>query len=116
MNSTAEIGPSIQIKGKVTAEEPLTIAGQVVGTVEVVGHPLTVTEAARVTADIIAHTILIDGFVSGSLCADARIVVRASATVEGELSAPAVSVADGASLRGRVQTAERRGSALPLAS
>ena len=116
MDNTAQIGPSIQIKGKVTAEEPLTIAGQVVGTVEVVGHPLMVTKAARVTADIIAHTILIDGFVNGSLCADARIVVRESATVEGELSAPAVSVADGATLSGRVQTAERRGAALPLAS
>jgi cytoskeletal protein CcmA (bactofilin family) len=116
MNSTAQIGPSIQIKGKVTAEEPLTIAGQVVGSVEVIGHPLTVTEAARVTADIIAHTILIDGFVSGSLCADARIVVGQAATVEGELSAPAVSVADGALLTGRVQTAERRSGLLPLAS
>jgi cytoskeletal protein CcmA (bactofilin family) len=116
MNNTAQIGSTIQIKGKVTATEPLTIAGQVVGTVEVIGHPLTVTEAARVTADIIAHTILISGFVSGNLCADARIVVGASATVEGELSAPAVSIADGASLTGRVQTAERRAVALPLAS
>jgi len=116
MNNTAQIGSTIQIKGKVTATEPLTIAGQVVGSVEVIGHPLTVTEAARVTADIIAHTILISGFVSGNLCADARIVVGASATVEGELSAPAVSIADGATLTGRVQTAERRVVALPLAS
>ena len=51
MHVIAHIGKSIQIKGEVTAQEPLTIAGQVIGTIDVSGHPLTVTETATIEAD-----------------------------------------------------------------
>ena len=34
MDTTAQIGPSIHIRGQITAREPLTIAGRVDGTIE----------------------------------------------------------------------------------
>ncbi len=46
----------------------------------------------------------------------ARIVVSETATVEGTLSAPAISVAEGAVLHGRVEAEGRPGAALQLAS
>lgn len=115
MEMVAQIGPSIRIKGEISASEPLTIAGQVDGSIEVDGHPLTIVAGSRVNATIVAHTIVIGGAVSGSLNAAARIVVRETATVDGDLAAPAVSLADGATLHGRVET-ERRKTALQLAS
>jgi cytoskeletal protein CcmA (bactofilin family) len=108
MNSVAQIGPSIHIKGQVTAQEPLTIAGHVVGSIDVTGHPVIVTDSGHIAADIVAHTIDIGGSVNGKLCADARIVVRQTGQFEGDLSAPAISVDDGALVQGHLEIAGRR--------
>ena len=116
MDAIAHIGPSIRIKGDVTANEPLTIAGHVDGTIEVNGHALTVTPDAHVHATITAETIVIGGDVTGLVQAGTRIVVSATATIEGDLSAPAISVADGAAVHGRVETTARGAAKLRLAS
>jgi len=110
--NTARIGPSIRIKGEVSAKEPLTVEGHVIGTIDLSGHELTVSEAAHIDADVVAHTIIIRGKVNGRLTAEARIVVQQTANVEGDLSAPAVKVDDGALLHGRVEVAGRRQLAL----
>lgn len=104
MDALAHIGSSIHIKGEVTAQEPLTIAGSVDGTIEVSGHAVTVASGARVKADILADTIIVGGEVNGSLSAGARIVVAHTAKIEGDLTAPAVSLADGAVLQGTIET------------
>ncbi len=111
MDAFAHIGPSICITGEVTAQEPLTIAGCVVGTIDVTGYALTVTEAARIDADVLAHTIIIGGNVNGKLNAADRIVLRRTAMVEGNVSAPAVAVDDGARMQGRMEVAGRRPAA-----
>jgi cytoskeletal protein CcmA (bactofilin family) len=116
MDATAHIGPSIRIKGSVTAQEPLTIAGQVDGTVEVKGHALTVAPDAKLKATLTADTIIVSGTVTGSLQAAARIVVRETASIEGDLSAPAIGLADGATLHGRVETTKRPAAVLQMAS
>lgn len=108
MESAARIGPSIHIKGQVFAQEPLTIAGHVTGTIDVTGHPLVVTDSGQIAADIVAHTIVIGGHVHGKLLADGRIVVSKTASFQGDLSAPAVSVDDGAHVQGRLEVAGRR--------
>jgi len=116
MDAVAQIGPSIRIKGEVTAQEPLTIAGEVEGTIEVNGHALTVMPNARVTATVMAESMVIGGNIHGTLQAGTRIVVRETATIDGDLSAPAISLADGATVRGRVETTARPAAVLPLAS
>ena len=115
METIAKIGPSIHIKGEVTSREPLTIAGKVEGTIDVDGHALTVDEGGHVTAKVTALTIVVAGAVSGSLHASERITIRKTATIEGDLAAPAISLAEGATITGRVETAART-PALSLAS
>jgi cytoskeletal protein CcmA (bactofilin family) len=115
MDTCAQIGPSIRIKGNVTAHEPLTIAGHVDGSIDVSGHRLTVTEAAQITADVTAHTIVVAGTINGRISADGRIVVEQTAAIDGELSAPTVSVDDGAQLQGRCEIVGKRAE-LQLAS
>ena len=107
----AQIGPSIRITGQVFADEPLTIAGYVSGSIDVSGHPVIVTDSGDIAADIIAHTIVVGGTVNGNLLANARIVVNKTATIAGDLSAPSVSVDDGALLQGRFEIAGRRPAA-----
>jgi cytoskeletal protein CcmA (bactofilin family) len=99
----SHIGASIRIKGEVTAQEPLTISGQVDGSVDVSGHELTVAAGGRVTADLTAERIVISGEAKGKLTAAAVICVAATGQVEGELKAPAVSFADGAYVKGHVE-------------
>jgi cytoskeletal protein CcmA (bactofilin family) len=115
VESVALIGSSIHIKGTVTAREPLTIAGRVDGTVDVAGFPLTVTVTAGVSADIIAQSIVVGGSVTGTICTEGHIVVQKTATVEGELSAPSITVEDGATVQGKFDISGKRAT-LRLAS
>jgi len=108
MNSTWHVGPTISIKGEVISQEPLTIAGHVDGSVEVVGHALTIAEGGKATATLLANTIVVSGAVNGSLCAKDSIVVGETAVIKGDLAAPAVRVADGAVVQGRIDTGDRK--------
>ncbi len=114
MHGVAHIGKSIQIKGEITAQEPLTIAGQVIGTIDVTGHPLTVTESAHIEADVMARTIIVSGTVHGTLQAEGLVVVEKTAKLSGDVSAPSVSLHDGATVNGRLDIAGRQ-KAEPLA-
>jgi cytoskeletal protein CcmA (bactofilin family) len=116
MKGTALVGSTISIKGEVTSGEPLTIAGHVDGSVEVVGHPLTITEGGRATASLLADMIVVSGSVQGSLCASDKIVVSETAVVEGDLAAPSIRVVEGARMRGRIDTGDRKGKNLNRAS
>jgi cytoskeletal protein CcmA (bactofilin family) len=110
--SSAQIGSSIRIKGEVFAEEPLTIAGTIVGTIDLSGQVLTLTDGARIEADIVAQTVMVAGRVTGSITADRRVVVQKTAVVSGDVSAPALVVEDGATIEGRF---EITGARQPLA-
>jgi cytoskeletal protein CcmA (bactofilin family) len=117
MQSTSCIGPSIKITGDIAADEPLTIAGRVDGTVSIPGHSLTIDVGGHVNADVQADAVIVSGHVTGSLIATSRIVIRKSAVVDGTLSAPLLSVEDGAELRGNIDIAGRQNAAgLKLAS
>jgi cytoskeletal protein CcmA (bactofilin family) len=115
MDTLAYIGPTIRIKGELSASEPITIAGRVDGTVAVEGHSVTIAERAQVTAQVTADAIIVAGTVHGRLTAATRIVVRNTAAVDGDLSAPTVSLAEGAAVHGRIETRPRK-SGLALAS
>jgi cytoskeletal protein CcmA (bactofilin family) len=113
MEATAQIGPSIRIKGNIFAQEPLTIAGEVIGSIDVSGYHLVLTEASQVDADVIAHTVVIGGSLSGRLCAEGAVVIQATATIAGEMIAPAVSVGEGAQLQGKFEITGTRRASLP---
>jgi cytoskeletal protein CcmA (bactofilin family) len=102
MQNGARLGSTLVIKGEITAQEPLFIAGRVDGTVDVGGHIVTVEQGATLAADISASGIVVAGTVKGSMSAEVRIHLQASAQVEGDLSAPRIVVEDGALVRGKV--------------
>jgi len=117
MQPTSLIGPTIIITGDVSADEPLTIAGRVDGTVRVNAHVLTIDRDGNANANVQADTIVVSGHVVGSLTATVRLVVEESAVIYGTVTAPLVSVADGAQVHGRIEVAGTKGAAgLKLAS
>lgn len=99
----AIIGPSIHINGDLRGEEDLIIEGEVKGTVYLKSNSLTVGSQGKVTADVYAHTINVDGFIEGDLYGSERISIRKSAQLRGNITSPRVSLEDGARFKGSIE-------------
>jgi cytoskeletal protein CcmA (bactofilin family) len=99
----AVIGPSIHIDGDVRGEEDLLIEGEVSGTVQLKNNSLTIGPQGKVTADVYAHSIYVDGYLEGDLFGSERVHIRKSATVKGNVTSPRVSVEDGAKFKGAIE-------------
>jgi cytoskeletal protein CcmA (bactofilin family) len=97
-----QIGQTVVLKGEISARESLLIDGEVEGTVELQEASLTVGPHGRVTADIRAKEIIIDGAVKGNLYASERIEIRRSGSVVGDLVSARVMIEDGAYFKGSV--------------
>jgi cytoskeletal protein CcmA (bactofilin family) len=102
----ATIGRSITIKGEVTGDEDLLIQGRVDGSIDLKQHAITVGREGEVKANITGRIVTVEGKVEGNLSADEQVILRASATVQGDISAPRVVLEDGARFRGGVDMAD----------
>jgi cytoskeletal protein CcmA (bactofilin family) len=101
-------GPKASIEGTVTGSEPVMIEGHVKGTINLSGE-LRIGTQARVEAKVHARNVTIEGKVNGDISADERVELVASASVDGNIKAPKIVVAEGARFRGNVDM----GSAKP---
>ena len=99
---SVSIGKSIVIKGEVSGSEDLIIEGQVEGKIELRDHVLSVGETGRVQAHIVAKAIIVHGAVTGNLTAAEKVDIRENGTVDGDIVAPRVAIADGAKFRGSI--------------
>jgi cytoskeletal protein CcmA (bactofilin family) len=98
----AWIGKSVRIEGKVISEEDLTIDGHVTGSIELGNHSLSIGPAAAISADLFAKNITISGTVKGNVRALERIDLQATGSVEGDVTAPRLKMAEGAIVAGKV--------------
>lgn len=105
----ATIGRSITIQGEVTGDEDLLIQGRVNGAVNLKQHSVTVGPEGEVKADITGRVITVEGKVHGNLRAEEQVILRGSALVEGDITAPRVVLDDGARFRGGVDMGESVG-------
>jgi cytoskeletal protein CcmA (bactofilin family) len=111
----ATIGRSITIRGEVTGDEDLLIQGRVDGSVDLKQHSVTVGREGEVKANITARVVTVEGKVEGNLSADEQVILRASATVQGDITAPRVVLEDGARFRGGVDMGEAAKKSAPAA-
>jgi cytoskeletal protein CcmA (bactofilin family) len=95
------LGPKSTLSGDFSTAEELVILGQLDG-----GHVqapnITIGPAARVTAQIHAQTIRIEGVVIGDVYAEVAAVIHSSATVRGNVHSPQVTIQEGALVNGEV--------------
>jgi cytoskeletal protein CcmA (bactofilin family) len=101
----AWIGASIVITGDLTSSEDMTIAGRVEGDVAVPEHAVVVAPGARIRGNIVARAVVVHGEVLGTITADRRVEVGDTGSVDGDIVAPRMAVAEGASLRGQLRIA-----------
>ena len=95
------IGSSITVDGEITGEEPLTILGTVKGKIAV-SQNLLVEQGATVEANIEAQALTVSGRLTGNVLARERVELRSDAKVIGDVKAPRIVIADGASFKGNV--------------
>src|ERR1700722_2052158 len=104
----AWIGKSLVGRGKVVSTEDLTIDGRVEGAIELGDHSLTIGVGAAVEADLIAQRIIICGAVTGNVLANETVDLRATGSVDGDISTPRFVMAEGATIKGRVDASGRK--------
>ncbi|SRR5258706_7971125 len=106
--AVAWVGKSVIFKGELISSEDMIIDGRVEGTIEVHDHSLTIGPAAQILADIDAKSVTIRGTVTGTITAATLVEIRETGSIEGDIIAPHVSVAEGAVVRGRIDTLTQR--------
>src|SRR6266705_2261195 len=94
----ASIGKSIVINGELSGSEDLTVEGQV----EVRDHVLTVGSNGRIKAQVSAKAIVVFGQVTGNLSATEKVDIKENGSVDGDIVAPRVAIADGSHFRGSI--------------
>jgi cytoskeletal protein CcmA (bactofilin family) len=98
----ALIGRSVVIKGELDGSEGLTIEGQVEGKIELRDHTLTVGQNGRVKAQVFAKSVVVFGELVGNINASETVDIRDNGSVEGDIVAPRVAIAEGAHFRGSI--------------
>lgn len=106
----AVIGPSISIQGDITGEEDLEIQGRVEGKIELRQHQVSIGESGRLKADVFARTLRVEGHVNGNLHGEEQIMVTQTGKVEGNLTAPRVTLEDGCRFKGSIDMEPRKGA------
>jgi cytoskeletal protein CcmA (bactofilin family) len=103
--SMAVIGKSVQIRGEVKGNEDLVIEGLVEGTITLTDSRLTVGANARVTANVDARDVVVQGTLHGDIHASGRVELRTGSHVAGDIRAARLSIEDNAIYSGKVELA-----------
>jgi len=104
------IGKSVVIKGELNGSEDLTIEGHVEGTIQLREHVLTIGPNGRIKAQVFAKAVIVLGEVHGNVTASDKVDIRDNGSVEGDLVAPRIAIAEGAHFKGSVDM-QRKGAA-----
>lgn len=97
------LGGSVVLKGELTADEDLTIEGQLEGSVNLQGHCVTVGQHGQVKADITARQVAISGKLNGKVNAQEKIEIRRTGNVVGDLISAGVAIEEGAYFKGSIE-------------
>lgn len=101
--STACIGASLEIKGRISGEEDLQIDGKVEGPVALRGHRLTVGRSGQLNSEISARELVVYGKLTGNVSASDRVEIKKDGAVIGDIQTARISIEDGAIFKGRIE-------------
>ncbi|MHA7815986.1 MAG: bactofilin family protein [Pseudohaliea sp.] len=110
------IGSKVKVTGDIESAEDLLIEGEVNGTVTLAENELVIGNSGRVSADIEAKTVRIEGEVQGDITGRERVVITASGNVQGNVSAPRVMLEDGGRFKGSIDMGGSKAAAAPSPS
>jgi cytoskeletal protein CcmA (bactofilin family) len=104
---TTFVGANITLEGTISGSEPVIVEGTIRGNVKL-SNDLRVGTKGRVEATVHARNLIIEGRVEGDVSADERVELVAGSSVDGNIKAPKIVVAEGAKFRGNVDMGSAR--------
>ncbi|MCH7822945.1 MAG: polymer-forming cytoskeletal protein [Proteobacteria bacterium] len=99
------IGPTLVFKGELSADEDLVIEGSIEGTIAHHKKNLTIGKQGRVTADIHATSVLVEGVLNGDITSDGMVSLAKGSTVTGNIYCTRLVMEDGARFNGKIEMA-----------
>lgn len=96
------IGPTLVFKGELSADEDLIIEGTIEGTIAHHKKNLTIGAKGRVSADIHASSVLVEGQLDGDIHSDGLVSLAKGSTVTGNVYCARLVLQDGARFNGKV--------------
>ena len=95
------IGSTIVIDGEITGDEDLLIQGTVKGKIQL-RESLFIEESGVVEADVETQNVDISGRITGNVTATDKVELKSECRMVGDIKAPRILIADGASFKGNV--------------
>lgn len=97
------IGPTLVFKGELSADEDLVIEGTIEGTIAHHKKNLMIGKQGRVTADIHASSVIVEGELNGDIHGDGLVSLAKGATVNGNVYCTRLVMEDGARFNGKIE-------------
>lgn len=101
------IGPKTTIKGEVTGDEDVHVEGTVEGKINI-SRDLRIGPGGVVKATVEAQSVMVSGEMIGDCRASHRVEIQATGRLTGNISAPRVVIAEGATFKGNSDMSGRR--------
>jgi cytoskeletal protein CcmA (bactofilin family) len=98
----SSIGAGTRVRGRVTGDGDLVVAGHVEGDITIQGD-VTIDPGATCTSNVEGNAVTIGGSLEGDVSAAGAISVGAAATLRGNVRGSSFSIEDGARFAGRVE-------------
>jgi len=98
----------VQLKGELHGAEAVLVEGTVEGSIRLTAE-LRVAPGGTVKADVSANTVVVAGEVIGDCHATERVVLESTGRLTGNIRAPRIVIAEGASFRGTSDMSARAG-------
>jgi len=107
------MGQSISINGELNGAEDLTLEGHVKGKISLPDNVLTVGTNARIEAEVVAKTVVVLGHVVGNVTVKEKFELKGGGTMQGNLNAPRIAMADGATFGGKIEMPQLKAASGP---
>jgi cytoskeletal protein CcmA (bactofilin family) len=101
-SGATRLTPGISVKGAFSGQADLFVDGELEGSVSLPEFSVTVGQNGRVSADIAAREIIVQGAVHGNLHARERVLLGRSCRVKGDVETQRIMIEDGACFRGHI--------------
>lgn len=106
----SRLSQTVVLDGDFRSEEDLVIEGQLKGKIDLRDQNLVIERGGRVTADIRAKHVTVNGFLEGNIWASGRVLISKDAQMKGDIHASRISIMEGALFKGSIRMEKEKGA------